>query len=115
MALSSFVLTNGLWKKISTAGQSGTAWIKKHTGLNSTILIAHTDSAQTYDPDDDPDAGVLDDNIPYADAVDLDIDIAYELPLDRISDELSPDNASDVFYATIRDSGETCTIIADFA
>ena len=106
MALSKFTLTNGEWKKISVAGKSGAAWIKKHTGVHSTILIAHTTAVQTFAGGDD---------IPYADAVDLSIDIAYELPLDRISDELSADGLTDIFYATIRDASETCEIIVDFA
>jgi hypothetical protein len=117
MALSKLTLTNGEWKKISLAGQDGTAWLKSYSGVNPVIVIAHTDDAQTYDiPDDDPDAGVVDDNIPYASAVGLDVDASYRLPyMDmRISDPLTADNNNDVFYATILNTGATCEIVVDF-
>ena len=101
--LSSFTLTQGFWKKISSWGQSGTAWLKSFSGSDPVIKIAHTDSAQN--PADD---------IPIADAVDLNKDIAYRLPQHEISAELTADNYDDVFYATIENSGATCEIIADF-
>ena len=108
MALSKFTLTNGFWRKISAAGEDGTAWIKRHDGRRSVILIAHTAVIQTPDTD----------NITYANGLlkDLDIDIAYELPIDneRISVELNADSGSDIYYATIRDADETCEIIVDF-
>ena len=107
MSLVKYTLTAGEWKKISGAGENGTAWLKRHDGSRSVIMISHTDA--TLSPTDD---------IEYADALpDLDIDIAYELPMENegISEPLSADNASDIYYATIRDVGETCEIITDFA
>jgi hypothetical protein len=116
MALAKYTLTNGFWKKISTAGQSGTAWIKDFNGAHPIILISHTISAQTYNPNDDPDLGILSDNIPYASAVGLDVNIAYELPVtdNQISVPFSPDTEADVYYATILNTGKTADIIADF-
>ena len=115
MALASFTLTNGEWKKISTAGYTGAAWFKSANGFMPKVVIAHTTEAQTYNPDDDPDLGVLDDNIPYASAVGLDIDIAYSLPISRSSDPLVPDSETDVFYATVLNTDKTCVIVADFS
>jgi hypothetical protein len=112
--LANYTLTNGYWKKISSAGESGVAWLKSANGFNPNIKIVHTDSVQTYNPDDDPDQGALDDNIPYDDAIDINIDIAYTLPLHDISAELTADSASDVFYATVINDGKTCIITTDF-
>lgn len=105
MALAKYTLTNGQWKKISGAGQSGAAWLKSFSGVKPIIVIAHTDSAQT--PADD---------IPVGSAVNLDVDIAYRLPFAdlEISRELTADNVDDIFYATILNDGKTCEIISDF-
>lgn len=103
MALASYTLTNGQWKKISSAGYSGAAWLKSANGFNPSIIISHTEAPQN--PADD---------IDYANAVNLDIDIAYTLPQHGSSEELIPDSASDIFYATILNTNKTCEIIADF-
>jgi hypothetical protein len=115
MALANFTLTAGYWRKISTAGQSGAAWLKSADGFSPNIKIVHTASVQTYNPDDDPDLGALDDNIPYASAVGMDIDVAYNLPQNGISAELTADSVSDVFYATVVNTGKTAIITVDFA
>jgi len=101
--LASYTLTNGEWKKISAAGEDGHCWLKSFNGSNPIIKISHTDQVQ--DPVDD---------IEYDETTDLDIDIAYRLPDKRISDALTSDNGSDIFYATILNTDKTCEIITDF-
>lgn len=108
MALASYDLTNGEWKKISDAGESGVAWLKDYSGKNPRVVIAHTTTTQTPDTDD----------ITYANGLvdDLNIDIAYRLPFGdfKISDVLTADSESDIFYATVLGEGNTATIITDF-
>jgi hypothetical protein len=110
-------ITKGYWKKIGNVGESGTAWLKSANGFTPVLIFCHTDSIQTYDPDDDPDLGIFDDNIPLAEAVDLDIDAGY---IYKIFKELTPileaENANDVWYVTLASgiTGATCEIIADF-
>lgn len=107
MALVKHTITNGFWKKISLAGQNGKAWMK-HVGDDGTskVVIAHTVSAQTPS-----------DNIAVGIAVNLDIDLGYVLPQSGdpyYSEILTADTTADIYYATLRDAGETCEIIADF-
>lgn len=104
MALNNYTITNGQWKKISNAGQTGAVWWITANGFDPIILIAHSTAGQT--PSDD---------IPLASATGLDIDITYRVPFDRISDVLTPDDANDIFYATLLNSGKTAVITADFA
>lgn len=101
--LANYTITAGYWKKISVAGQTGTAWLKSANGFRPNIKIAHTSSVQSPT-----------DNIPVASAVDLDVDIAYSLPKHRISDELVQDDSNDIFYATLINTGKTCIITVDF-
>jgi len=106
MALNKLIITNGFWKKLSTAGYSGTAWMK-NVGPDGTskVVIAHTTSTQPQ-PDD----------VPVGTAVDLDIEIGYVLSQSgSVSNQLTADNGNDIYYATLRDVGETCEIIVDFA
>jgi len=107
MALNQYTITNGQWKKISLAGQNGKAWMKSvGNDGSSKVVIAHTPTAQT--PTDD---------IPVGAAADLNIEIGYVLPQSgnpKESEILSADNASDIYYATLRDVGETCIITTDF-
>jgi hypothetical protein len=102
MALSNVTLTNGQWKKISLAGQSGAAW-KWNTNSPVSILIAHSDQTQTPT-----------DNIPYGSETGFSRDAAYLLPDKGISDVLESDNGNDIFYATILNTGETAEIVVDF-
>jgi len=102
--LQNYTLTQGFWKKISTAGQTGTAWLKSANGFNAKILISHTATPQN--PDDD---------ILVGEEIDLDIDAAYLLPCKGISNFLTADSENDIFYATLRNPGKTCIITADFA
>lgn len=102
--LNNYTLTQGYWKKISAAGETGACWWKTANGFDPIILVSHSKLGQT--PSDD---------IPLASAAGLSIDTAYRVPLDRISDVLTPDDASDIFYATLLNPGKTCTINADFS
>lgn len=102
MALSNVLLTNGQWKKISLAGESGAAW-KWEANSPSRILIGHSDQTQTPT-----------DNIPYGSETGFGIEIAYLLPDKGISDVLESDNGNDIFYATILNVGETAKIVVDF-
>jgi hypothetical protein len=107
--LSNKTVIKGQWKKISLAGEDGVAWINKYTGnTEPVVLIAHTDTIQTH-------GSPVGDNIPWGDALDLDVDTAYQLPPDgRISDELFADNGNDIFYATIKHVGESVDLTVDF-
>jgi len=106
MALAKYTISSGYWKKISAAGQTGSAWIKEtENGKTPMVAIAHTNSVQS--PTDD---------IPLASAVNLDRDIAYYLPKDfSVSSILEADSPDDVFYATVFGTDETGRIIVDFA
>jgi hypothetical protein len=106
-------ITKNIWKKIGNAGQSGTAWLKSANGFNPVLVFSHTDQTQTYDPDDDPDLGVLDDNIPIADAVDLDEEVGLIWKTNEVTPILEAENANDVWYCTLR-NGTSCEIIVDF-
>jgi hypothetical protein len=102
-------LSYGQWKKISLAGQNGTAWMNEvGNDGSSRVMIAHTESVQT--------AGTpLGDNIPWASAVNLNKNVGYQLSEDGIvSPVFSADNANDIYYATLLDVGEDCKIIVDF-
>lgn len=106
MALAKYTLTNGKWKKISAAGESGVAWLKDYNGNKPSVLISHSESAIALDGSDE---------VLYAAASPLDIDIAYRLPIDnRVSDALGADSVSDIFYATVLGANKTCDIIVDF-
>lgn len=102
--LANYTLTQGQWKKISAAGETGNAWCKSANGFDPIILIAHSTAGQT--PSDD---------IPLASATELDIESSYRIPIDRISDVLTPDDVNDIFYATLLNLGKTCVITTDFA
>lgn len=104
MALAKHTLTNGYWKKISIPGETGVLWWKTANGFDPIILIAHSTVGQ-----------VPGDNIPLESAAGLYIDTAYRVPLERISDVLTPDDSNDIFYATLLNTGKTCEIITDFA
>lgn len=98
-------ITNGQWKKISTIGQSGAAWVNQ-VGFDgsSRIIISHTDTVQAPT-----------DNIPWASAVHLDENIGFLLEQrGGISPVLEANNGNDVFYATLLDDGETAQIQVDF-
>jgi hypothetical protein len=107
MALAKYTLTNGKWKKISAAGENGKAWLKTFSGSTPRIIISHSTAAIALDGSDE---------VVYASATPLDVDIAYRLPIGTgiISDSLSADSASDIFYATVLGTGNTCEIITDF-
>lgn len=106
MALAKHTLTNGKWKKISTAGTDGVAWLKDYNGITPRVLISHSESVIALDGNDE---------VLYASASPLDVDIAYRMPInDRTSDALVSDSASDIFYATILGTSKTCDIIVDF-
>jgi hypothetical protein len=111
-----YTITKNVWKKISSAGESGTAWLRSANGFSPKLLFCHTDQAQTYDPDDDPDLGALDDNIPLAEAVGLDVDASLVWKTGEPTPVMESENGDDVWYCTFRngESGATCTIVADF-
>ena len=106
MALSTppVTLTKGFWKKISTVGQSGSAW-RHAMDKGSIIKIAHSDQAQTPN-----------DNIPHGIETGFSVDASYSLPEIGISDVLEADNGNDIFYATLVNgiTGATAKIITDF-
>lgn len=103
--LAKYTVTYGYWKKISGAGQTGSAWLKNTEDGSARIAIAHTETVQTPA-----------DNILWASAVDLDREIAYYLPQDfQPSAILEADSPTDIFYATLLDADETAEIIVDFA
>lgn len=112
-----YTITKNIWKKISLAGQSGTLWLKSANGFQPRLCICHTDQTQTYDiPDDDPDVGVVDDNIPLTEAVGLDIDASLIWKNNEVTPILESENGSDVWYVTFINGidNATCDIIADF-
>jgi len=103
--IENFTLTYGYWKKISTAGQTGKAWLKSYNGSHPVIKIGHTSEAQN--PADD---------IPILETTDkLNISASYRLPITDNPDILTPDDENDIFYATIRNADKTCEINVDFA
>ena len=103
-----YTITKGQWKKISDAGESGTAWLKSANGFSPILIFSHTDSTQT--PSDD---------IPLASAVDLDNDAGFiyknfkETPTPVLENE----GGNDIWYCTVANgaTGATCEIIADFS
>jgi hypothetical protein len=110
MSLNKHTIKKGEWKKISNAGENGKAWMKDTIDGTAIIVIAHTDTTQTG-------GSPVGDNIPLGSALDLDIEIGYTLPQNGdpfYSAELTADNASDIYYATLKDEGSDCEIIADF-
>jgi hypothetical protein len=106
MAMNSYTINNGKWRKISNAGESGSAWLKSTDEDGTvTILIAHTDETLT----------LVDGEITWAAAEPyLNISVGYLLPSQGISDTLERDNSNDIYYATKIDLGSPAEIISDF-
>ena len=102
--INSFEITVGFWKKISNAGESGSAW-PKIIDSSDNILISHTES----------EGG---DDIPIGSTINMDLSRAY--PLNRSPKDLvllEADGVTDVYYASLINDkdGAGATILADFA
>lgn len=100
-----YTITKNVWKKISDAGEYGTAWRKSANGFTPHLLFCHSDSVQT--PSDD---------IPLASAVDLDVDSSLVWKTGEVTPVLEAENGNDLWYVTFRNgaAGATCEITADF-
>jgi hypothetical protein len=98
MATEVVTVSNTVWTRITTAGQSGTCW--KKTG--NTILIDHTDQET---------AATL-----ALSNTNVTVGKSKRVPLDEDNDNvlvIQADNIDDVFYAICLDAGETADIVAD--
>lgn len=92
MAITQFDVVGSAWTAITSAGQSGTCWLKPDA-TRGVIALFHSDSGV---PSDD------------------DLDSAYQM-LDNKHNIVSivADNASDVFYARCTNDEDTEPLIVD--
>jgi len=104
MALKNYTVKNGEWKKISAKGENGSAWVKEsYKGNAPSIIVAHTKKTQS--PVDD---------IPYAQADDLDIEVSYCLISCDPPALLEADSPNDIYYATTLKKDAEMELTTDF-